>query len=56
MIINEILQVVGMVLIAKGVSLKSKSLHWHLQYLKDNPNAAKELLEALLPEKDSQLG
>ncbi|CSI85163.1 Uncharacterised protein [Vibrio cholerae] len=25
MIINEILQVVGMVLIAKGVSLKSKS-------------------------------
>lgn len=31
-------------------------MHWHLQYLKDNPNAARELLNALLPEKDSQLG
>ncbi len=40
----------------QGSNPEEQELHWHLQYLKDNPNAAKELLEALLPEKDSQLG
>lgn len=35
---------------------EEQELHWHLQYLKDNPNAARELLSALLPENDSQLG
>lgn len=35
---------------------EEQELHWHLQHLKDNPNAARELLNALLPEKDSQLG
>ncbi|EKF9790168.1 response regulator [Vibrio cholerae] len=40
----------------QGSIPEEQELHWHLQYLKDNPNAAKELLEALLPEKDSQLG
>ncbi len=37
-------------------SLEEKELHWHLQYLQQNPNAARELLTALLPEKDSALG
>ncbi|QYO69307.1 response regulator [Vibrio cholerae] len=40
----------------QGSIPEEQELHWHLQYLKDNPNAAKALLEALLPEKDSQLG
>lgn len=33
-----------------------KELHWHLEQLKDNPNAARELLIGLLPDQDSQLG
>ncbi|ENM3850197.1 response regulator [Vibrio cholerae] len=35
---------------------EEKELHWHLQYLKEHPNAARELLAALLPEQDSQQG
>ncbi|PAR39752.1 two-component system response regulator [Vibrio metoecus] len=41
---------------SQGGIPEEQELHWHLQYLKDNPNAARELLNALLPEKDSQLG
>ncbi|MCF4174691.1 response regulator [Vibrio sp. McD22-P3] len=37
-------------------SQEEQELHWHLQYLQQNPNAARELLTALLPEKDSALG
>lgn len=39
-----------------GGSDEEKELHWHLEYLQQNPNAARELLTALLPEKDSALG
>ncbi len=35
---------------------QEQELHWHLEYLQQNPNAARELLTALLPEKDSSLG
>ncbi len=35
---------------------EEQELHWHLKYLKKNPNAAKELLHALLPEADSSQG
>lgn len=31
-------------------------LHWHLEYLKQNPNAARELLTALLPNRDTNQG
>ncbi|MBH9741550.1 response regulator [Vibrio navarrensis] len=33
-----------------------QELHWHLSYLQDNPSAAKDLLHALLPERDTSLG
>ncbi|MDF2153794.1 response regulator [Vibrio sp. CAU 1672] len=33
-----------------------QELHWHLQYLQQNPNAARDLLHALLPEKDTSQG
>ncbi|MCJ2375479.1 response regulator [Vibrio sp. ZSDZ34] len=33
-----------------------KELQWHLKFLEENPNAARELLNALLPEKDSRQG
>ncbi|CAH0526564.1 response regulator [Vibrio hippocampi] len=33
-----------------------QELHWHLQFLQHNPNAARELLTALLPDKDSAFG
>lgn len=35
---------------------EERELHWHLDYLHKNPNAAKELLHALLPENDSSQG
>lgn len=35
---------------------EDNELHWHLNYLKDNPNAARELLTALLPNRDSKQG
>ncbi|NLS13289.1 response regulator [Vibrio sp. SM6] len=33
-----------------------QELHWHLQYLQQHPNAARDLLRALAPERESQLG
>ncbi|ELH4833635.1 TPA: response regulator [Vibrio harveyi] len=33
-----------------------QELHWHLEYLQQNPNAARDLLHALLPEKDTSQG
>ncbi|MDA9556816.1 response regulator [Vibrio sp.] len=33
-----------------------KELHWHLTYLQQNPNIARQLLLALLPEQDSVQG
>lgn len=41
---------------SQGGIPEEQELHWHLQYLKENPNAARELLAALLPEKDSSQG
>ncbi|MEZ8643839.1 response regulator [Vibrio cyclitrophicus] len=35
---------------------EDQELHWHLNYLQDNPSAAKDLLHALLPEKDTRQG
>ncbi|KJY83098.1 chemotaxis protein CheY [Vibrio galatheae] len=35
---------------------EEQELHWHLEYLEDNPSAAKDLLHALLPEKDTSQG
>lgn len=35
---------------------EEQELHWHLEYLSENPNAAKDLLHALLPEKDTAQG
>ncbi|AXY00639.1 response regulator [Vibrio alfacsensis] len=33
-----------------------QELYWHLEYLQQNPNAARDLLHALLPEKDTSQG
>lgn len=33
-----------------------QELHWHLEYLQNNPSAARDLLHALLPEKDTTQG
>lgn len=33
-----------------------QELHWHLRFLQKNPNAARELLTALLPDNDSSFG
>lgn len=33
-----------------------QELHWHLDFLYQNPSAARDLLHALLPEKDASLG
>lgn len=33
-----------------------QELHWHLEYLQQNPSAARDLLHALLPEKDASQG
>ncbi|EGU29353.1 response regulator [Vibrio scophthalmi] len=35
---------------------EEQELHWHLGHLEDNPSAAKDLLHALLPEKDTSQG
>lgn len=35
---------------------EEQELHWHLEYLQDNPNAARDLLHALLPDKDTSQG
>jgi CheY-like chemotaxis protein len=35
---------------------EEQELHWHLEYLDDNPSAAKDLLHALLPDKDTSQG
>ncbi|MDN3613448.1 MAG: response regulator [Vibrio gallaecicus] len=35
---------------------EDQELHWHLDYLQDNPSAAKDLLHALLPDKDTHQG
>ncbi|WP_428771621.1 response regulator [Vibrio sp.] len=35
---------------------EEQELHWHLEYLQENPSAAKDLLHALLPDKDSAQG
>ncbi len=35
---------------------EEQELHWHLEYLNDNPSAAKDLLHALLPDKDTSQG
>ncbi|YCO04561.1 response regulator [Vibrio sp. VNB-15] len=33
-----------------------QELHWHLEYLQQHPSAARDLLHALLPEKDASQG
>ncbi len=33
-----------------------QELHWHLDYLQQTPNAARDLLHALLPDKDTSQG
>ncbi|MEH0666481.1 response regulator [Vibrio scophthalmi] len=35
---------------------EEQELHWHLEFLEDNPSAAKDLLHALLPDKDTSQG
>lgn len=35
---------------------EEQELHWHLEYLQHHPSAAKDLLHALLPEKDTSQG
>lgn len=35
---------------------EDRELHWHLDYLKQNPNAARSLLMALLPDRDTNQG
>ncbi|USD66036.1 response regulator [Vibrio sp. SCSIO 43136] len=35
---------------------EEQELHWHLGYLQQNPNMARQLLEALLPERDTEQG
>ncbi len=35
---------------------EEQELHWHLDYLQQNPSAARDLLHALLPEKDTSQG
>lgn len=39
-----------------GEMPEEQELHWHLEYLRENPNTAKELLQALLPENDTSQG
>ncbi|WED20962.1 response regulator [Vibrio sp. JC009] len=40
----------------KGDIPDDKELHWHLDHLQDNPSAARELLLALLPDRDTKQG
>ncbi|CCN46715.1 putative Response regulator [Vibrio nigripulchritudo MADA3029] len=35
---------------------EEQELHWHLEHLQSNPNMARDLLEALLPERDTKVG
>ncbi|MGF1695968.1 response regulator [Vibrio kyushuensis] len=35
---------------------EEQELHWHLEYLQENPSAARDLLHALLPDKDTSQG
>lgn len=35
---------------------EEQELHWHLDHLENNPNAARDLLHALLPDKDTSQG
>lgn len=42
--------------VESGDMPEDQELHWHLEYLQNNPNAAKDLLHALLPEKDTAQG
>ncbi|MDW6016502.1 response regulator [Vibrio plantisponsor] len=35
---------------------EEQELHWHLDFLRSNPNAARDLLHALLPENDTSQG
>jgi hypothetical protein len=37
-------------------SQQESELHWHLEYLQNNPSAARELLMALMPEQDARQG
>lgn len=39
-----------------GEMPEEQELHWHLEYLRDNPNAARDLLHALLPDNDTGQG
>jgi CheY-like chemotaxis protein len=40
----------------KGDIPEDKELHWHLEYLQDNKSAARDLLTALLPDRDTKQG
>lgn len=40
----------------EGEIPEDKELHWHLNDLKKNPNAARQLLTALLPDRDTKQG
>ncbi|MFY2508101.1 response regulator [Vibrio pectenicida] len=42
--------------IDSGDMPEEQELHWHLEYLQDNHIAAKDLLHALLPDKDTAQG
>jgi len=42
--------------VESGDMPEEQELHWHLDYLQQNPSAAKDLLHALLPEKDTSQG
>ncbi|MDN3610595.1 response regulator [Vibrio ostreicida] len=42
--------------IESGDMPEEQELHWHLEYLQENPTAAKDLLHALLPDKDTSQG
>ncbi len=42
--------------VENGDVAEEQELHWHLKYLQKNPNAARELLHALLPDADSSQG
>jgi len=35
---------------------EEQELHWHLEYLRSNPNAARDLLKALMPDNDTRQG
>jgi CheY-like chemotaxis protein len=40
---------------ASGLN-EEQELHWHLEYLRNNPNQARELLQALMPDHESSQG